>query len=423
MPARVIIHVGLPKTGTTFLQQTMLLSRDQLAQAGVLVPGQNHMFQRKAFWDLVGRRLRGAHQPRVPGSWRRLVRAIRQWDGDDVLLSEEFLVNARKVHVRRITRALAPAEVHVVVTVRDLNRTVGSMWQEEVAKGRTWPLADFVSAVRDPQQGPATAGAAFWLRYDVRRVLRVWGHFVPPERTHVVVVPPPGSPPTLLLERFSAATGIDAGLMTPAPNDTNSSMGVAETELLRRLNLRIVGRLNEAQYRHAVEGVVRPVLRKRPLQTRIALPPSEFDWVTERSHELVRLLQDSPVHVVGSLEELVPRPSDAGREIGSPAFPGVDSPNLPEPETDIADAAVDVLAESLVQYIDARRRRRKAQQRAGEGAVTRLGSSARALGFKARLSALEQADRNPLFARAARAYLNRSAGGSPPAERPDRTEQ
>jgi hypothetical protein len=415
MPARVFIHVGLPKTGTTFLQRTMLLSRDQLAQAGVLVPGESHMFQRRAFWDLVGRRLSGGQQ-RVPGSWRALVRAVREWGGDDVLLSEEFLVNARPVHVRRIVRALAPAEVHVVVTVRDLDRTVGSMWQEEVAKGRTWPLSDFVTAVRDPQQGPATAGAAFWLRYDLRRVLRVWGRFVPPDRTHVVVVPCSGSPPTMLLERFAEAVGLDAGLLTPAPSDTNTALGIAETEVLRRLNLRVVGRLNEAQYRHAVEHVVRPVLRKRPLQRRIALPTGELAWISERSRELVRFLEQSPVHVVGPLEDLVPqrcRPERLTEPEGA-AVPGPVPATLPAalpeaPEDDIADAAMDVLAESLVEYARLRRRRRKAAGAKRPDAVTRMTSSARAVGFKARLGALERADRNPLFARAARVYLRRSA--------------
>src|SRR5262245_6225333 len=164
MARRVNIHVGLPKTGTTYVQQTLWESRQQLAHDGVLVPGESHQVQRRAFWDLLGRRLRGVEQTKVPGSWQELVDTAQRWTGRQVLLSEEFLVNARPAHVRRMVRAFEPAEVHVIVTVRDLARVIGSMWQQELSKGRTWPWSEFVAAVRDPEHGPATAGVGFWLR-------------------------------------------------------------------------------------------------------------------------------------------------------------------------------------------------------------------------------------------------------------------
>src|SRR5262245_59870854 len=110
MARRIYIHVGLPKTGTTYLQQALWESQKQLAADGVLVPGESHQVQRRAFWDLLGRRLRGVEQAKVPGAWQELVETARQWTGRQVLLSEEFLVNARPAHVRRIVRAFEPAE-------------------------------------------------------------------------------------------------------------------------------------------------------------------------------------------------------------------------------------------------------------------------------------------------------------------------
>ena len=46
MDQRVYLHVGLPKSGTTFLQASLLRNRQALRQAGVLFPaGEERMFQ------------------------------------------------------------------------------------------------------------------------------------------------------------------------------------------------------------------------------------------------------------------------------------------------------------------------------------------------------------------------------------------
>lgn len=396
MADRVYVHIGLPKTGTSYLQQTLWRSRHDLARAGVLVPGESHRVQRFAVWDLLGRRLRGVHQPRVPGSWQRLVEDGRAWPGRQVMVSDDLLVHARPGHVRRIVRAFAPAEVHVVVTVRDLARVICSMWQQELSKGRTWPWAEFLAAVRDPEHGAATAGVAFWLRYDLQKVLDVWRTAVPPERVHIVVVPPAGSPPTELLERFAAATGLDAAGLTPAPAEANPSVGMAETELLRRLNEALHGRLNERQYLHVMRQALKPALRRRTRP--ITLPATEHGWVTERSKEIVEMLHAEPYDVIGDLDDLIPRQR-------------LDNAESPDEVSDaeIAQAAVSALSSTVEQYAAYWWRTRRRGRVDGPRARTRMASARRALAFRAKLVGLERADRNRLLARAARGYLHRTS--------------
>jgi len=411
IPRTVYIHVGLPKTGTTYLQAALQAAQKDLAAHGVLYPGDDHLFQRHGFWDLLGRRLRGVDQPHVPGSWQRLVETVNAWEGPSVVLSEEFLVNARPRAVRRIATAFEPAEVHVVVTVRDLDRVIGSMWQQEVSKGRTFTLAEYVYAVRDPDSGSATAGVAFWLRHDASRVLTAWGRQVPASRTHVVVVPPVGSPASALLERFAAAIGLRDGVATwPDVPQHNTSIGLAETEMLRRLNVGLGGRLNERQYLRMVNTVLKPALRATATGHRpdrgsaragspggITLPAEHADWVRERSRQMADQIRRSGAEVVGSPDDLVP-----------PEPTGADQPQSVD-ERAVAEATQAALVAAVEDYATFwwRVRRRAAPDEVERR--TRLASWVRARGYRLKAGALELADRNRLAAKAANVYLRRTS--------------
>ncbi|MBA2560692.1 MAG: hypothetical protein H0V07_12580 [Propionibacteriales bacterium] len=393
----VYLHIGLTKTGTSHLQQVLWLSRERLAGAGVLVPGRSRQSQTMAVWDLMGRRPRGADQPEVAGSWQELVSAAMRWSGSQVVISEEFLANATPRQVRLAVRAFAPARVHVVVTVRDLGRVIGSVWQQNLAKGRTWSWSEFVGAVRDPENGPATAGVGFWLRQDLLRILDTWEVAVPRQLIHLVTVPPPGSPRHLLLERFAAATHLDLGALASNQPETNVSIGTAEAEMLRRLNLGLAGRLNERQYNHAVQKGVQSALRGRMSSPRIRLPAGELEWVTDRATTMVRALDSRGYEVTGDLRDLIPSAA-------------VTSESRPDDvdDSELAEAALAALVELTKKYAQLWSRTRKKDRTSDAGVANRLASSARARGYRARIGALEAADRNRWMSRAVNAYLRRS---------------
>ena len=56
MAERVFLHIGLPKTGTTFLQTTMWHNRAQLEAQGFLYPGAKRMDHYHASQDVRGQR-------------------------------------------------------------------------------------------------------------------------------------------------------------------------------------------------------------------------------------------------------------------------------------------------------------------------------------------------------------------------------
>jgi hypothetical protein len=199
------------------------------------------------------------------------------------------------------------------------------------------------------------------------------------------------------VELFAAANNLDPATLTPASSLGNPSVGVAETELLRRLNVGLAGRLNERQYLHAVNRAVKPALRERTSSTRIRLPESQRGWVTERCQEMVELLKNGRYDIVGDLDDLMPSEEvDPGRAGGDPDQVS---------DRDLAEAAVDALTATVEQYSTYWWRHRKREQGNVASRGERVASAGRALGYKAKVGALERADRNPLLARAARLYL------------------
>jgi hypothetical protein len=396
------VHVGLPKTGTSTIQAALDARVDALAAAGVLYPGGRHRAHRVAAYDLLGQRVRGDDADVVPGAFQRLVDEVRAYGGPRVLISDEELGLARPRHVRRVVRSLGPDQVHVVIGVRDMARTVVSAWQQNVMTGSTTPWREFIAAVRDPASQTVPDATAFWLRHDLLRVLDSWGTAVPPERILVVTVPPPGADGRCLLDRFAAATGLPAGLWddrgTP---QLNVSLGAAETEVVRRLNAVVRPLLNQEQHRFLVEQGLRPrlaVARPRPL----GLPELQLPWAREYAQGLVGELRRRRVRVVGDLSELVP---DAA-VVADPPFDEVT-------EVELLEAAETALAALAVGHGRLFRRYRRAfLERQGRlpSAHEVLGSSLRAAAFGVQKAALRRSANSRLLGRAARAYVARTAG-------------
>jgi hypothetical protein len=393
----VYLHIGLQKTGTSYLQRTLWDSRSDLATKGVLVPGSSFNAHTLGAWDLLGRRPKGAELPAVPGSWQMLVDEVNGFDGQTAVISHEILIHARPRDVKRIARDFAPANLHVVLTVRDLGRTIGSAWQQELGKGQSWSWDDYVSAVHEPAKWPPTAGVAFWLRQDPIKTLNAWESAVPRERIHIVTLPPQGAPVTVLLERFAAALEIPFEALTAERPAVNPGVGAAEAEVLRRLNAQLDGRLNERQYMHVVQRAVRRGLAPEESSRPIRLDAGDLGWVQEWARALVSALDERGYAVSGDLDDLIPHPASVA-EAG---------PAEPASEAEIAAATMRALVAVTEKYAEFWWRARRRDTESGAGPATKLASWGRAASFRARTAALELADRNKLVAKAANRYLRR----------------
>lgn len=348
MPPVVYLHIGAFKTGTSFLQSRLWALRNELAEQGVLFPGEHGWGdQVRAISHVAGRK--DPHGGSVPAEpWDELLAQIRAWPGHAAILSFEFLSLARPRQVRRIVDALAPAEVRVVVTARDLVRVVPAMWQEVVQGGQTWSWPQYCETVTSPVGRTVPPGRAFWRAQDLPAVVRRWATAVPVERIQIVTVPPPGTSPDELWHRFCTATAI-SGLPAPVEPDTalpNESLDPPGAELMRRVNLAVEGRLSRAVYDRVLKAyVAKKVLAGRAGPERLALSPEHVRWARDRGAAMATDLRELGVAVVGDLGDLV----------GSPVTPGR-STAAPEVRTeDVLDAAVAVIAALAPRVAEARR--------------------------------------------------------------------
>ena len=305
---KVLLHVGAPKTGTSFVQDLLFQNRERLAEEGILYPAHRFDAHFLAALDLMQLPWGGLEQQAV-GAWDRLAAEVREWPGT-VIISHEILATASKDHARRARESFGPdTEVHVVASVRDLVRQVPAEWQENVKHRRTLRYQQFLQQIMDPM-ATGTIPTWFWGVQDIPAILDRWAEELPPERVHVVTVPRPGAPPTLLWERFASVFGLDAAAFdTSTVERANPSLGVAETATLRQLNERLNGRLANEHYREFVrELLAHRTLSRRPRKVPLRLPDEVHDWAVELSETWIRELGARGYDVVGSLDDLRPGP-------------------------------------------------------------------------------------------------------------------
>ena len=147
MSERVVLHVGAMKSGTSYLQGLLYANKPALAGRGVLVPGDAWSHQVRAVRQVLAP---GRH-PGTP-RWKALADEIRSAPGTAVV-SMEYLGPAKRSAAEQIVADLGGSDVRVVFTVRDLNRSLASMWQETVQNGRSWTWDEYVADARRKRPG------------------------------------------------------------------------------------------------------------------------------------------------------------------------------------------------------------------------------------------------------------------------------
>ncbi|QYJ03465.1 hypothetical protein KUV85_14180 [Nocardioides panacisoli] len=338
MSRRVLLHVGTPKTGTSYLQDVLFHNPEVLAEAGIRYPAERFDAHFLAALDLM-RMPWGGLETEAVGAWDALARAVREHDGTAVV-SHEILANADRAQVRRALASLGHGdgtEVHLVVSVRDLVRQIPAEWQENVKHRATLSYAAFLEQVRDPER-TGRIGSWFWGVQEVPSILDRWAADLPPEQVHVVTVPPPGADPGLLWQRFVTAFELDGVELDLTTDRSNPSLGVPETALVRRINRAANQHLPPAHYRPLVrELVAHRTLSARTDSPRLGLPPELADWVADLERSWIAEIRERGYRVVGDLDDLV---GDAPGEWTDPDCPD---------EAEVAEAAVDALRAVLVE--------------------------------------------------------------------------
>ncbi len=229
MTRRLYLHIGLPKTGTTYLQGGLWAHKAELRRAGLLLPGAGH--RRHLLASLEVREDPGlAKRPGdVRRPWGDLVDELRAFDGD-ALVTHEFFAAAAPAQVERVLADVPDHEVHVVVTARGAVSLGLSRWQEWVKNGGKGDVDHY-----PPRDDYDPTDAWGWGSFDLADVLERWGSVVPHERIHVLPMAARTAPPDDLWRRFLTVVGQDPDRLPAPPRAANESLGLVEVELLRRV--------------------------------------------------------------------------------------------------------------------------------------------------------------------------------------------
>ena len=316
----------------------------------------------------------GESQPDM-AYWDKLVRDIREAGDQRVVISSEFFADGDDAAARRVVADLGGPRVHVVVTLRPLDRVMPSQWQQFVQNGLCTPYLDYLDRILRQPDRPTPR---FWLRHRHDKLIARWAAAAGVQNVTVIVVD--GSDRLALLRTFESLLGLPAGFLVPEDDVVNRSLTVAEAEVVRQLNEEFKRQeWPGASYAKFMRyGAVRQMKARLPLpgEPQIATPAWALDRVAEISAEMTRNIAALGVRVVGDLSALSRSPdrSASGRSPARPAEEeaeaGTADPVIPVEATaqavlgailagGIADQAPAVdrraVADRLVREVDARR--------------------------------------------------------------------
>jgi hypothetical protein len=320
----LFLHIGAPKTGTTYLQSLMREQRMQLRNIGMLVPGPKGR-QKQAARDFVqhGGSSRWASEQ---GPWGDLVAEVRGWDGPAVISNETFGARLTDRHLAHLTADFADRELHVIFTVRDLLRQLPAAWQEAVKNGSTLGFADYVNLVSTPDsQGDEDKERRLWRAQDARQILAKWSQAVSQNHVHVVTVPQRGAASDLLWQRFAGVLGMDPAQVDPTAVRPNVSLGNVETNVLRRINQELMSGhdpMSAGDYiRFVKTPVANGVLQFPGARRPIHLTAEQSKWAAAESVRVADELSTLGYDLVGDLDEMRPTPAPTATPYEDPDQP------------------------------------------------------------------------------------------------------
>ncbi len=337
-PQRLYFHIGLPKSGSTYLQAALGNHREALKERGFVYPfvRQEGMFL--AAVEMVGSAPRWGQDPDdVAGTFAHLLRRGRRLGGT-VVISHEIFGSAKPAQVEAMREMLEDFEVHVVVTARDLGRTATAQWQEQVKNGEADTFAEFTAGLLEDLPDDPADDARFWRAQNLGRLLERWSVVAPPERTHVVPCPPSGAPQSQLWERFADALGLahDSVDLAQVPR-SNESLGTAQVALLREVLVEVGDRLPQPWHARIAKRWFAQTLLTRGRSAKPSTPTELAARLTPVSQHWIDTVRTGGFRVHGDLDDLLPVAGPAG----SPHPDDVDRAAQ-------LDALPEILAEMLV---------------------------------------------------------------------------
>ncbi|MCM1968528.1 hypothetical protein [Streptomyces sp. G1] len=309
-----LLHIGPHKTGTTALQGALFAAKEAMAGHGVDFPATSRHPMSAALAVCSRPGMMGNSKP-TDRHWETLVGQVAATGRRTSVVSSEFFADAPDdATIARIVEELGGDRVHVLVTLRPLARIMPSQWQQYVQNGLRMGYEDWLEHMlrKPPHEKP---NPSFWRRHRHDRLIERWVRAVGPGRVTVVVVD--DTDRGGLMRTFEALLGLPENLLQEVPDTANRSLTLAETEMLRNLNVEFRGNeLPEELYSQLVRyGAVmhmKNACTPGPGDVKIRTPRWAAEAAAGIGAEAAERIGASGVRVIGDLALLsaVPRQPD-----------------------------------------------------------------------------------------------------------------
>lgn len=304
-----LLHIGIPKTGTTTLQRTAAYHRDKLLENGVCYPG-NTLNHREAVSAMMSRTLGWKNSESTPGMgiWKRIEREVRRTEADRSLISHEFACESTDEQAHRFLEALGP-KTHVVITLRGFADLLGSSWQQYVKAGFQKPYGVWLKQILGDRSKLKTT-PTFYLRNDQAAIVDRWVRIAGVDKVTVVIADK--NKPDQLMNAFEDLLDLPRGMLTALPiggYGGNRGLSAAEAELVLQVNkvFRDQGMTWErysALMRHGFIARMQENRRPGPDEPSLALPAWAAKKALAQSRRYADAIGESGCRVIGDLSAL-----------------------------------------------------------------------------------------------------------------------
>ena len=302
--ARLLLHIGGPKTGTTAIQRALAANRQQLRECGFLYPG-TEPNQQSSLFPL--NKIAGFESfiSSDTSLWQQLVDEVTTWDGV-VVLSSEILFSVPTDVANEILETFGALQTEILITSRSIHELVVSQWQEAVKAGDTISLRKYADEVAQGPKNTTDSSLSFWVVADYTTPVQRWSQRIGVE--NVIVQCVDTTQPDTTLRSFEQIAEMPSGLLGSClRSPVNRSLTYSECEIIRKCNQVLVrGSVSNHSYSTIPPDVQQEILSKIPQSDKatIGLPTSYYASIADYVNSEVQGIVNSGARIKGDISLL-----------------------------------------------------------------------------------------------------------------------
>jgi hypothetical protein len=305
---QLILHVGFHKSGTSALQESLHIQRQELLDLGVHYPYIGRKAHHRIAWALTqkpwGWKTRGGETTPYR-HFSRIITRINRSNVAKIVLSTEFFSELTSEQIQKLKSAVKNRDVKIVFTIRPLAKLLASSYQQYLKYGIKADYDKWLHSIFD-EPGVAKLTPTFWKRHLHAEVVERWCDAYGAESVTVIVADE--TRPEFLYEAFNNCLELPEGLLKAQPTGTNRSLSLEEVSLLLEINNKFPKERKWEEYLYFVrQGLVRNLTDYIPVRegsSKLLTPKWAVDAANEIGNQSVEKISQLGVNVVGSLNSL-----------------------------------------------------------------------------------------------------------------------